>query len=358
MDESRRTDAGEPVNIPAKGYEGFFVECTLDYPVILHDLHADYPLAPVKTEITYDKLSLYARFLCDMHGLKSTLNSEKLLMTFERRSFYILHYRNFQLYVKLGMKVVAIHSALAFCQAPFMKSYVELNLAKRTKTTNKFDADFYKLAMNSLFRKTIENLQKRTKVKLCCSQRELEKNVGHFSFKHSKIINKNLVGIKMKNSFIKMNKPFYVGNAVLELSKFYMYNFRYNVMKPVFDDRFQLLYTDTDSILYKICSTDPYAELAQAGKIGWFDFSNFPTEHPHHDDSNRCIPGLFKYECNACPIREFVGLCSKMYSISVEGSKKEVKVTKGVKKSVEVFEVQIAFEVLQLSGVPVVQTEL
>ena len=79
-----------------------------------------------------------------------------------------------------------------------MKSYVELNSAKRAKTTNKF----CKLAMNSLFGKTIENPEKRTKVKLCHSQRELEKNVGHFSFKHSKIINKNLVGVKMKNSFI------------------------------------------------------------------------------------------------------------------------------------------------------------
>ena len=322
------------MNIPAEGHEGCFVECTLDYPVTLHDLHADYLLAPVKTKITYNKLSPYAQFLCDMHDLKSTLNSEKWLMTFERRSFYVLHYRNFQIYVKLGMEVVAIHSALAFHQAPFMKSYVELNSAKRAKTTKKFDADLYKLAMNSLFGKTIENPEKRTKVKLCHSQRELEKNVGHFSFKHSKIINKNLVGVEMKNSFVKMNKPFYVGNAVFESSKFHMYNFHYNVMKPVFDDRIQLLYTDTDYLLYKICSTDPYPELAQAGQMGWFNFSNFPTEHTCHDDLNKCNPGFFKDECNACPIREFVDLHSKMYSISIEGSENEVNVVKGVKKSV------------------------
>ena len=80
-------------------------------------------------------------------------------MTFER-SFYILHYRNIQLYVKLGMEVVAIHSALAFCQALFMKSYVELNSAKRAETTNKFDADFYKLAVNSLFGKTRKSGEK------------------------------------------------------------------------------------------------------------------------------------------------------------------------------------------------------
>ena len=221
--------------------EGCFAQCTLDYPQALHDLHADYPLAPVKTKIMYDMLSPYARFLCDHHKLKYTLKTEKLLTTFQKRSFYVLHYWNFQLYVTLGMKVMAIHSALAFHQALYMKSYVNINGEKRCETMNKFDADFYKLSVNSLFGKMIEKLEKRMKVKLCHTKNELEKWVGHFSFKRSKIINRNLVRVEMKNSLVKLNKPFYVGNAVLELSKFHMYNFHYNVMKSVFNDRIQLL---------------------------------------------------------------------------------------------------------------------
>ena len=59
-----------------------------------------------------------------------------------------------------------------------------------------------------------------------------------------------------------------------------MYNFHYNVMKPVFNDRIQLLYTDTDSLMYEIKSGDPYAELGVMGKKGWFDFSNFPPRSP------------------------------------------------------------------------------
>ena len=55
------------------------------------------------------------------------------------------------------------------------------------------------------------------------------------------------------------------------------------------------------------------------GKKGWFDFSYFPVDHPLHDDSNKRIPGLFKDECNVRPIKEFVGLRSKMYSLSIEG---------------------------------------
>ena len=67
---------------------------------------------------------------------------------------------------------------------------------------------------------------------------------------------------------VKMNKPFYVGNAILELSKFHMYNFHYNVMKSVFGDRIELLYTDTDSLLNEIQSLDPYGKLKETGGGG------------------------------------------------------------------------------------------
>ena len=50
-----------------------------------------------------------------------------------------------------------------------------------------------------------------------------------------------------------------------------------------------------------------------------------------YDDSNKRIPGLFKDEYNVRTIREFVGLRSKMYCLSIEGG--DVKVAKGVKKS-------------------------
>ena len=174
------------------------------------------------------------------------------------------------------MKVMAIHSALAFRQAPYMKSYVNMNAEKRAEMTNKFDADFYKLSVNSLFGKTIENPKKRMKVKLCHTKSELEKRVGHYSFKRSRIINRNLVGVEMKNSLVRMNKPFYVGNAVLELSKFHMYNFHYNVMKPVFNDRIQLLYTDTDSLMYEIESGIRMLSWGLRGKKGGLTFRISP----------------------------------------------------------------------------------
>ena len=93
-------------------------------------------------KITYNMLSPYGRFLCDHHKLKYMLKTEKTSDYISRRSFYVLHYRNFQLYMRLGMKVMAIHSALAFCQAPYMKRYVNMNAEKRAEMMNKFDTRF------------------------------------------------------------------------------------------------------------------------------------------------------------------------------------------------------------------------
>ena len=169
---------------------------------------------------------------------------------------------------------------------------------------------------------------------------ELESNIGKPTFKRSKIIDQHLVGIEMKYASVKLNKPYYIGVAILELAKHHMYDFHYNVMKLVFEGHFHLLYTDTDSLLYKIedCS-DPYSEIFAAGHVSHFDLSNFPQEHQLHDVSRKRVPGAFKDECGGSTyISEFVGLHSKMYSLLFDNSSTqtctESKVVKGVKSCI------------------------
>merc|ERR1711954_468602 len=66
---------------------------------------------------------------------------------------------------------------------------------------------------------------------------------------------------------------------------------------------------------------------------GWFDFSNFPKDHPNYDMTNKMVPGKFKDECPNNTILEFVGLRSKMYSIlPLEGEKKAT--AKGVSQRI------------------------
>ena len=105
-------------------------------------------------------LSPLAKIVCDKHKLKRITNVEKLLATVEHKDFCILHYRNFQLYVSLGLWVKKIHAGIIFKQGPIMKPYVDFNSEKRAQATNKFDTDFYKLLSNSLYGKTMENPEK------------------------------------------------------------------------------------------------------------------------------------------------------------------------------------------------------
>ena len=98
--------------------------------------------------------------VCDKHKLKRSTNVEKLLATVKDKDFYILHYRNPQLYVSFELQVKKIHAGIIFKQGPIMKSHVDLNSEKRAQATNKFDTDFYKLLSNSLHGKTIENPEK------------------------------------------------------------------------------------------------------------------------------------------------------------------------------------------------------
>ena len=168
-----------------------------------------------------------------------------------------------------------------------MKSCIEFNSLHRSLAKNDFDVDFYKLLSNSLFGKTIENPEKRTKVKLCRTREELERSMAK-TFKRSKIIDPRLVGVELRYSSIKLNKPYYIGVAILELAKLHMYEFHYNVMKPLFRNDLHLLYTDTDSLLYEIENcTDPYSNIFKAHQKCKFDLSNFPPSHLLHDSSRK-----------------------------------------------------------------------
>ena len=324
------------LGLPPQGEIGCIVQCDMTYPPELFATHSDYPLAPVKKRVHYKELSAEARKTCDKHSLKRTTNVEKLLATFEKKEDYILHFRNLQLYVSLGLKVTKLKVGLVFRQSPVMSAYIDFNSKKRAEANNNFDVDFYKLLSNSLYGKTIENPEKRTRIKLCTDSKYYEKMVGKPGFKSAKMINPDLVSVEMKYPQIKINKPFYIGMTILELAKNHMYNFHYNVMKKHFGSRLQLLYTDTDSLLYEIESEDLYLELRSLQEH--FDFSNYPENSALFSTQNKRVPGKFKDETASIPIVEFVGLRSKMYSFKVSNqndiSRSEIKVAKGVHKSV------------------------
>ena len=60
------------------------------------------------------------------------------------------------------------------------------------------------------------------------------------------------MAIEMKKTKILMNKPVYVGQAVLDISKTLMYELWYDYIIPKYDDKVKLCYMDTDSFIFRI----------------------------------------------------------------------------------------------------------
>ena len=108
----------------------YILQCDLEYPSELHDIHNDYPLAPEKLEIRSDILSKY----CSEIANKYVINIggvDKLVPNLRNKKKYIVHYRNLQLYLSLGMKLTKICRILKFKQSCWLKEYIEFNAEKR-----------------------------------------------------------------------------------------------------------------------------------------------------------------------------------------------------------------------------------
>ena len=78
----------------------------------------------------------------------------------------------------------------------------------------------------------------------------------------------------MKKTEVKMNKPIYLDQAILDTSKTLMYEFWYDYIKPKQKDKARLCYMDTDSFIISIKTEDFYEDIAYDVEK-WFDTSNY-----------------------------------------------------------------------------------
>ena len=185
--------------------------------------------------------------------------------------------------------------------------------------------DFFKLMINSVYGKAMENLRTRANVRLVNNGKEFLKYTSRPTHVTHKIFGKNYAVIQEMKLVLTLNKPIYVGFTVLELTKWLMYDFHYRFIKNCFDA--ELLFTNTDSLTYEIKSEDVYEEFFKHKHL--FDFSNYPKDSKFFDQANKKVIGKMKDESEGKIIDEFVGLKSKMYSMkNIDG--KESNTVKGV----------------------------
>ena len=259
--------------------------------------------------------------------------TQKLLLTLRDKTNSVLHYRNLQFYLELGMKLKRVHNVLAFDQKDWMKSYISLNTELRKQATSDFERNFFKLMNNSVFGKTMENLRNRTVVKLVRAGEvaKLRKLLSSPLFARAAVFGESLAGIQMHKDSVLMNRPVYTGMCILDLSKTLMYKFYYEHLKYKYGSRCELLYTDTDSLLLEIKTEDVHEDMGCQLRL--YDTSDYPKDHSLHSQLNKKVIGKMKDECAGKPISEVVCLRSKMYSIWLD-SDKNIKKAKGTTKVV------------------------
>ena len=130
------------------------------------------------------------------------------------------------------------------------------------------------------------------------------------------------------------NKPIYVGQAILDLSKTLMFDFHYNFIRKKYGNKAELLFTDTDSLMYLIPTDDFYSDNNKDIKRK-FNTSEYSENHPSGIKTgvNKKVIGKFKDEVGGKQITHFVGLRPKLYTFKVE-EKGETRKAKGVEKNV------------------------
>ena len=256
---------------------------------------------------------------------------EKLIPNLYDKKKYIIHIRALKQAIDHGLILDKIHKCIRFRQSPWMKEYIDFNTRLRTAAKNDFEKDFYKLMNNSVYGKTMENIRRHRDIKLINNKEKYLKTVMKPNFKSGTLLGKDLMGCEMGKVKVVMNKPVYLGQAILDLSKIIMYEFHYDYMIPKYGDKIKLFYMDTDSYVYDIKTEDFYRDIA--GDVeGRFDTSAYTNNRPLPIGKNKKVIGLMKDESGGEIMKEFVSLRPKMYSYKVGNN--EPKKCKGIKKCV------------------------
>ena len=222
---------------------GYFFEVDIEYPKELFNKHQDLPFLPNREKIN---------------------KVEKLLVTsIEDKEKYVIHISVLKQALNHGLVLKNVYRVIEFRQEAWLKPYADMNTKLRTEAKNDFEKDFFKLMNNSVFGKTMENVRNHGDIKLVTTDERRNKLVSEPNYHKTKYFSENLLAIEMRKTKIKMNKPVYLGQAILDIRKTLMYEFEYDYIKRKYQEKARLCYMDTDSFIINIETEDFYEDIAQ-----------------------------------------------------------------------------------------------
>ena len=140
--------------------------------------------------------------------------------------------------------------------------------------------------------------------------------------------------MEMRKVEVKVNKPIYLGQAKLHISKTLMYVFWYDCIKPKYGDKARRCYMDTDSFVINIKTEEFYIDIAGDVKR-WFDTSNYDEkdERPFPIGKNKKVISKFKDGLGGKIMAEFCALRAKAYAYKLADDT-EMKKAEGTRKCI------------------------
>ena len=306
---------------------GYLLDVDIVIPQNLHDFMCDLPVAPEHMIPPPQRFN------------NNASKTRKLITSLLPKQHYLVHFRLLQLYMDLGAQVVKVHRAISFRQSRIFKSFIDYNTERRKSNSNTFNKNLYKLKNNSLYGKTCENVRKRINLKICNTPEKLVKYSSKVTFRKTTIITEDLVLALLRKGRIILDKPIYIGQAVLDLSKFIMYDLYYHKLKRYeaqFGCTIEIMGGDTDSFFLACRNVSlRHQLLPRMTSDGLLDTSNYDKNDPLYSDSIACKIGCVKDESGGKVFSQFCLLQPKMYSMAyLSDSSSAYKKAKGVQRNV------------------------
>ena len=161
------------------------------------------------------------------------------------------------------------------------------------------------------------------------SENAIRKWSFRLTFKREKQFRNVAIAIEKEKYRINLNKLIYIGTGIIDLSKVLMQDFHFNYIKNKNGDKAEMLLKDTGSLMHKIETENVLEDCCKSKDL--FDFCIYPKDSKYYNHSNNVVVNKMKDETSGTPIKRFVGLKSKMYTLITNDNHQSKKAKKIIK---------------------------
>lgn len=214
-----------------------------------------------------------------------------------------------------------VHRVMSFTQSDFLKQYIDFCTRNRAACKTPFGKRMFKLFVNAVFGKFIEQIRSYLECRFCTTEEQFRKWVTNPRYQSFKDVCEELAIVFLKPTRLVFNKAYAVGFSILDLSKFFMFQQYYEMIKPKLSC--ELLFSDTDSLCLAVYSKTRKNNTFKKLK-NIMDHSNYPKSHPNYSETRHNALGFWKDEMKGEKIAEYVGLRSKCYALHIRSADKKL----------------------------------